>query len=59
MKDRFEVRFTIATGEVKSLKPFAKFIEPYAKRLAEALTKKLEEEVKTSAMDVMEEKENE
>ena len=49
MKDRIEVRFTIATGKVdaialKALKPAIKLVTPYLERAAEALTKVIESE---------------
>jgi hypothetical protein len=47
MKDLIEVRFTVATKELngkvlKSLKPFAKILEPYAERVLEVITNHLE-----------------
>ena len=47
MKDLIEARFTIATKELngkvfKSLKPFAKMLEPYAERVLEVITNHLE-----------------
>lgn len=49
MKDRIEVRFTVATGKVdgaalKALKPVIKLATPYLERVAEALTKVVESE---------------
>ena len=46
MKDRIEVRFTIATGKVdaKALKPVVKLATPYLERVAEAVTKYIESE---------------
>lgn len=49
MKDRVEVRFTIATGKVdgtalKALKPAIKLATPYLERMAEAVTKLIESE---------------
>lgn len=46
MKDRIEVRFTIATGKVdaKALKPVIKLATPYLERMAEALIKVVESE---------------
>ena len=47
MKDRIEVRFTIATGKVdaKALKPAIKLATPYLERIAEAATKLVESEL--------------
>lgn len=54
MKDRFEVRFTVATCEiegkatkafVKLAAPFAKKLEPYILNIVEATTKIIEKEV--------------
>lgn len=49
MKDRIEVRFTVATGKVdttvlKALKPVVKLATPYLERMAEAVTKTIESE---------------
>lgn len=46
MKDRIEVRFTIATGKVdaKALKSAIKLATPYLERIAEAATKYVESE---------------
>lgn len=56
MKDRIEVRLTVATGKVnatalKALKPAIKMATPYLERMAEAVTKVIESE---SAKDVRE-----
>ena len=49
MKDRVEVRFTVATGKVnatalKALKPAIKMATPYLERIADALVKTIESE---------------
>lgn len=56
MKDRIEIRLTVATGKMdatalKALKPAVKLITPYLERIAEAATKVIESE---SAKDVRE-----
>lgn len=49
MKDRVEVRLTVATGKVngtalKALKPLVKLATPYLERIAEAVVKVVESE---------------